>query len=68
MVVMHSVGTRGAASVTRNVGADSPDLTQAAGASINELGMKRQLTDWLAMYQAELPLGDCTVRATRRSR
>jgi outer membrane lipoprotein-sorting protein len=61
-VVVHSVPGQGRPTVTRQVAADSAELTTSTGEPMNNLGMRSQLARWIAMYEAELPHGEATVK------
>ena len=61
-LIAHSVGVQGRPAVTRKGPAGAADPAQVAGESLNDLGIKPQLTRWLAMYEAELPRGEAIVQ------
>ncbi len=60
-VLVHTVPARGRPGLTRHLPPNSPELLGATGEPLNSLGMKAQMAQWLAMYEAELPHGEATV-------
>ena len=67
-VLVHTVGTRGQAAVTRQIRQDDPELVESAGAPLVALGIKAQLTRWIAMYEAELGAASARCATIPRSR
>ncbi|HEY4309085.1 MAG TPA: DUF1571 domain-containing protein [Pirellulales bacterium] len=61
-VLVHTVAPRGRSGVNRQLHPDSPELLGSTGEPFNQLGIKSHLERWLAMYQAEMPLGDSIVK------
>ena len=62
MVLMHNVPARGQPTVTRRLAPDSAELQQSTGEPMGDVGIKAKLARWIAMWEAELPRGECTVQ------
>jgi Protein of unknown function (DUF1571) len=60
--LVHIEGARGQPGVSRQLPLSSSELIVGTGEPLNELGLRPTLARWLAMYEAELPIGEASVR------